>query len=278
MKFASTTIVSMFYPLENSRYTIGRYRAWIQNFCKIPNAMVIFTTEEYALEMYQWRKDFLEITQICVRPFDSFAMTCPSMMKFWDAQYILDSEKNSPDLYAIWAMKQECVRIVIHSNKFQSKWFVWCDIGIQRYSKLENYYLSFPSDVERLCVPGRMAFLELNKIPDSYVLNWVEDKPMEYPVPLVLGAGCICGDNEAWKEFGDSYKDTLKDFAIRGWFAGKDSDIYFTMLMEKRIKPYRLFFAKPFGDPEIPGIEWMSFPVILGGNLDAELDMRFEPL
>ena len=48
--------------------------------------------------------------------------------------------------------------------------------------------------------------------------------------------------------------------------------------MEKRIAPYRLFFARPFGDPEIPGIEWMSFPVMLGGNLDAELDTRFEPL
>jgi hypothetical protein len=281
MKLANTTIITMFYPLEKSRYTIGQYRAWIQNFCKIPSAMVIFTTEKYAFEIYQWRKEYLDLTQISVRPFDSFAMTCPSMMNFWDAQHSLDSRKepDSPELYAIWAMKQECVRVCIHSNKFQSKWFVWCDIGIHRYSALDNYYLSFPSDAERLCVPGRMTLLELNKIPDSYVLDWIEDKPMEYPISQgMLGGGCIAGDAAAWKDFGEAYKDTLKDFAIRGWFAGNDSDIYFTMLMEKRIAPYRLFYAKPFGQEDISGIEWMSFPVMLGGNLDAELDTRFEPL
>jgi len=281
MKLADTTLISMFYVLDKSKYNTGKYRAWIQNFCKIPSAMVIFTTEEYAFEIYQWRKEFLELTQVCVRPFDSFAMTCPSMMKFWNNQYSMDPEKDihNPDLYAIWAMKQECVRVSINSNKFQSKWFVWCDIGIQRYSGLQPYYMSFPSDVERLCVPGRMTFLEISKIPDPYVLNWIEDKPLEYPFPKVtLGGGCIVGDAQAWTDFAEAYKTMLMEFALRGWFAGKDSDVYFAVLMEKKTVPYRLFFAKPFGDPEVPGIEWMSFPVILGGNLDAELDTRFEPL
>jgi len=68
----------------------------------------------------------------------------------------------------------------------------------------------------------------------------------------------------------------LKEFALRGWFAGKETDIYFAMMMEKKVNPYRLFYARTFGDLEIPGIEWMSFPVMLGGNLDAELDTRFE--
>jgi hypothetical protein len=198
--------------------------------------MVIFTTEIYALEIYQWRREMLTSTQIIVRPFDSFAMTCPSMMNFWDKQIGEDqySIENS-ELYAVWAMKQECVRIVIHSNRFQSKWFTWCDIGIQRYSHLQKYYMTFPCDIDRLCVPGRMTFLEINKIPDSYVLDWVEGKPVNYPFPKVLlGGGCIVGDAEAWTEFGEQYKEMLKEFALRGWFAGKETDIYFAMLMEKR--------------------------------------------
>ena len=51
--------------------------------------------------------------------------------------------------------------------------------------------------------------------------------------------------------------------------------------MEKKAKPYRLFHAKPFalaGEKPITGIEWMSLPVMLGGALDAALDMRFEPV
>jgi hypothetical protein len=281
MKLSDTTIVTAFYPLEKSNYTIGQYRAWIKNFCKIPSTMIIFTTEVYALELYQWRRDMLDITQIIVRPFDSFAMTCPAMMNFWQKQNLQDSNKNTQnyELYAVWAIKQECVRISIHSNKFQSKWFIWCDIGIQRYSSLQQYYMSFPSDIDRICQPGRMSFLELTKIPDSYILSWVEGKPMEYPIPKdMLGGGCIVGDIAAWTEFGEQYKEMLKEFALRGWFAGKEVDIYFAMLMEKKVQPYRLFYARPFGDIDIPGIEWMSFPVMLGGNLDVEVDTRFEPL
>lgn len=277
MKLSDTTIITAFYPLDKSKYDTGKYRAWIQNFCKIPSAMVIFTTEKYALEIYQWRREILDITQVIVRPFDSFAMTCTAMMSFWEKQ--VSEESDNAELFAIWAMKQECVRIIINSNKFQSKWFTWCDIGIQRYSSLQKYYMTFPCDIERLCLEGRMTFLEINKIPDSYILDWVEGKPVEYPFPEnILGGGCMVGDAEAWTEFGEQYKEMLKEFALRGWFAGKETDIYFAMLMEKKVNPYRLFYARPFGDIEIPGIEWMSFPVMLGGNLDAELDTRFEPL
>ena len=280
MKVDTTTIISAFYPLKSSRYSIGNYRAWIQNFCKIPSSMVIFTTEEYALEIYQWRRELLDKTHVIVKSFDTFAMTCPSMMKFWEKQVILDPKKEASELYAVWALKQELVRIVINQNRFQSKWFVWCDIGIQRYSKLDEFYVSFPSDVSRLCVSGRMNFLEVDKIPQKILDDWDESKPAEYPFPdIAIGSGCIVGDAEAWNEFGEVYKNMLKEFAMRGWFAGKETNVFFAILMEKKMsKPFRLFHAGTFGDPIIPGIEWMCFPVMLGGNMDAELDMRFEPV
>lgn len=279
---SETTLVSAFYPITDSKYSIGQYRAWIQNFCKIPKAMVIFTTEVYSLEIHEWRKEFLPLTQIIVRPFDSFAMTCPSMMDLWMDQWDLDPENHihSPELYAVWALKQELVRIVINWNKFQSKWFVWCDIGIQRYSALQGFYMDFPSEVPRLCEAGRMTFLEVEKIPDSYVDSWREKKEMAYPVPPVtLGAGCIVGDAEAWLEFGEAYKEMLKEFVLRGWFAGKESTVFFAILMERKTRAFRLFHARPLslkGQEEIPGIEWMSFPPILGGVIDAHLDTRFE--
>ena len=242
--------------------------------------MVIFTTEEYALEIYQWRRELLDKTHLIVKAFDTFAMTCPSMMKFWEKQVSLDPKKERSELYAIWALKQEMVRIVVNQNRFQSKWFVWCDIGIQRYSKLHEFYVSFPSDVSRLCVPGRMSFLEVDKIPQKILDDWDESKPADYPFPdIAIGSGCIVGDADAWNEFGEVYKDMLKEFAMRGWFAGKETNVFFAILMEKKMsKPFRMFHAGTFGYPTIPGIEWMSFPVMLGGNMDAELDTRFEPV
>ena len=279
-----TTVVTAYYPLSISKHSVANYRSWIQNFCKIPCTMIIFTTEELALEIYQWRKPHVEKTKVFVRPFDSYAMTCPSMMDFWRKQWQIDPEKHihSPELYAVWALKQEWVRIVVNKNPFQSRWFVWCDMGIQRFHVLDSYYESFPSEVGRLCEAGRMAFLEVDKIPDQYILDWVEKKPMVWPVPAVtLGGGCIAGDAETWEEFGQAYKDMLKEFAIRGWFAGKDQIVFFTILMERKMKkPFRLFHAGKFSTEgvhqRIPGLEWMCFPVMLGGSMPAPLDMRFE--
>ena len=201
-------------------------------------------------------------------------------MSFWAKQHELDPEKNihSPELYAVWALKQECVRNAIAMNSFQSKQFVWCDMGIQRYSALQDFYSTFPNEVGRMCPEGRLSFLEVVPIPESYVSDWKESKPMLYPVPnTTLGGGCIAGDAEAWQEFGEAYKDMLQEFAKRGWFAGKDQILYFAILMEKKTKPFRLFHAKIFGPGPIPGIEWMSFPPMLGGAIPAEVDMRFEP-
>lgn len=280
MGLAETTVVTAIYPLRKSKHGVRNYMSWIRNFCEIPCAMVIFTTEELALELYELRRPFLTTTQIIVRPFDSFAMTCPSMMEFWTKQHAIDGEKaiHSPELYAVWALKQEFVRIAANKNPFQSTWFVWCDMGIQRYPNLQPFYMGFPNRIPELCERGRMHFLEVERIPDSYVSDWVEKKPMVWPTPwTTLGGGCIVADAETWEEFGEAYKQMLQEFARRGWFAGKDQTVFFTILMERKMKkPYRLFFPNQFSR-DVHGVEWMSFPVILGGTVDAVVDTRFEP-
>jgi hypothetical protein len=275
MRPDSSTVITAFYPLNNSIHSISKYKSWIRNFCKIPCSMVIFTNEIYALEIYQYRRNFLEKTNIIVKDFHSFAMTCPSMMKFWEKQTGVDPENRTSEMYAMYALKQELVRIAIHQNIFQSKWFAWCDITIQRFTNLQKYYMTFPYDIERLCVPGRMTFLEVDKIQDKFIDDWNESKPIQYAIPNIsIGSGCMAGDAEAWNEFGEAYKNMLKEFAMRDWFAGKETSVFFAILMEKKTKPFRLFHSKQFVD--IKGIEWLSFPVMLGGNIDAELDNRFE--
>jgi hypothetical protein len=280
MFVSETTIISAFYPMK-SKHSIEKYKSWMANFLQIPAAMVIFTTEEFFFEIYNLRKDFLDRTQVLVRPFDSFAMTCPAMRTFWEKQWSIDPEKHihTPELYAVWALKQEFVRIIVNQNPYRSQWFVWCDIGIQRYPELQHFYNDFPSRVPELCETGRMSFLEVDRIPDEYVQDWLEKKPMKWPIPSVtLGGGCIVGDKDAWEDFGEAYKGMLQEYALRGWFAGKDQMVFFTMLMEHRLKkPYRLFHAKAFvNSPRYAGIEWMCFPVMLGGAMDVPLDTRFE--
>jgi hypothetical protein len=272
----STTVVSAFYPLSKSKHSLAKYLEWIKQFCRIPCNLVVFTDVGAASAIREARGSLS--LHLIERPFESFEMTSPAMMKFWNHHHVIDVEKSihSPELYAVWAMKQELIRLVIAENPFHSTWFVWCDIGIHREPSLHSFYESFPSKTSEVCPPGRICFLEVERISDSFVADWSAAAPMKYPVPwTTLGGGCIAGDATAWNEFGTAYVEMLREFDRNGWFAGKDQVIYFAILMNRRTqKPFRLFHAKSFAS--VSGIHWMSFPAILGGTVSAEIDMRFE--
>jgi hypothetical protein len=279
MPSSHVTVVTAFYPLPNGP-TKKQYRLWLRSLCKIPCALVIFTTEQLSLELHQWRLPFLDKTQIRVRKLETFAMACPLMMDFWRKEETKDPNRlltgKTAENYAIAAIKQECVRIIVGQNPFFSKWFVWIDATLLRFPSHQNYFSSFPNEIPRMCEPGRISLLEMKTIPDSYLQDWREKNEMKYPFPnQLLGAGCMAGDADAWIDFGEAYKDMLQDFAVDKWFCGCETDVYFAMLMERYTrKPYQLFIAKKFED--IDGLEWLSLPPMLAGTIDAEMDMRFE--
>ncbi len=272
----TVTVVTAFYPLQKSKHSIDKYNEWIKNFCKFNCNLVVFTTSEYASLIENLR--FPIDTRIIVKSFDSYAVTAPDMMRMWEKTYKIDPEAHihSPELYAVWAMKQECVLLAIQDNPFDSTHFVWCDIGIQRYSVLNNMYNTFPSCVKQICDEGRLTFLEIVRIPDNYYLNWKNNIPLEYPLPLnALGGGCIAGDIEAWGNFCNAYISTLKELDSKNIFIGKDQGVFLTMLLNRKTrKPFKLILPVHFSN--ISGIDWMSLPVILGGKADVKVDERFE--
>lgn len=136
--------------------------------------------------------------------------------------------------------------------------------------------MNFPAHIDRLCEPGRITFLEVRDIPAATYEHWQMKKrgPMSWPPPsITLGGGCIAGDAAAWDDFGKAYIKMLETFGERNWCAGADQFVFLTMLIERATaKPFRLYRATSYSriDP------WMSFPIILGGDAPAELDMRFE--
>jgi hypothetical protein len=272
----SATVVTAFYPLSRSKHGVERYHVWIQNFCNIPCNMVIYTDAATAPLIRTARGD--RPTHIVIKEFNRFGMTSPRMMRYWTRHYPLDPEAriHNPELYAVWALKHEWVLDAIRVNPFESTWFVWCDMGIQRDPSKQGFYMNFPSRVDALCEPGRISFLEVNNIPAPCHDHWARKVrgPMPWPPPAVsLGGGCIAGDVGAWADFGKAYVKMLETFDERKWFAGKDQIVYLAMLIERATaKPFRLFRATAHGglDP------WMSFPAILGGDAPADIDMRFE--
>jgi hypothetical protein len=278
MAVPTTTVVSAFYPLEKSKHGVDRYHRWLQNFCEIPCLLVLYTDAASAEIIRIARKGLESKTVIIVRPFNSFRMSSPDMMGLWQRHHTIDPEKgiHSPELYAVWAIKQECVRDTIQQNPFNSSWFVWCDVGIQRHAQLQCFYNAFPSICHELCEPGRILFLEVQDIPQAYIDNWRNNQPMHYPTPSVtLGGGCIAGDAAAWNDFGSAYESLIHEFDAHSKFAGKDQILFFTILMEKRTgKPFRLLRAVQFA--AVPDIYWMSMPCILAGTAQSIVDERFE--
>ena len=275
----AATIVTAFYPLKESKHGVRKYLEWIRNFCLIPRPMVLFTDSRTA-PLLERLRNYLppSLTHMIVKELDTYDMTSPDRMTFWRQQSAMDPEANihNPELYAVWALKQECVSLAIAANPFGHDWYVWCDIGIQRVADLRAFYDTFPDQVPSLWAPGRIHFLEVQPIPDALVAQRGRI-PMPYPAPsITLGGGCIAGDCAAWAAFSAGYIAMLERFRQRGWFAGKDQIVYFAMLMERSM-PFRLFHAVPVGTPPyVPHIHWMSFPVILGGKAPAIVDARFE--
>lgn len=258
-----TTVVTAFYPMK-SKHGIDKYLTWINNFCHIQCSLVVYTDEQMAPIIQKMRKGLP--TRIIVKPFESYEMTTPAMMELWTKHHALDPEKavHTPALYAVWAMKQECVALTIQTNPFDTEWFVWCDVGIHRDPSKHSYYLEFPLNVPALCKPGVIGFLEVKQIPDSFVSDPTG------PAPSVsLGGGCIVGDKAAWALFCPAYKSMLRTMDARGEFIGKDQIVFFRMLVQRALS-FQLF--QPQGSMVDP---WMQFPCILAGRLPVMLDNRF---
>ena len=258
-----TTVVTAFYPLK-SKHGIEKYIEWINHFCNIQCSLVVFTDEQTALVFQTLRKGLP--TRIIVKPFESYEMTSPAMMELWTKHHTMDREQaiHTPALYAVWAMKQECVALAIQANPFGTDWFIWCDAGIHRDVSKHTYYAEFPQQADTLCRSGTIGFLEVNRIPDSFVTD------PSGPAPSVsLGGGVIIGDKAAWATFCPAYKAMLQRMDARGEFIGKDQTVFFRMLTE-RVMPFQLFQPQ-----NVPVDPWMQLPCILAGTIPMALDERF---
>jgi hypothetical protein len=262
-----TTVVTAFYPLK-AKHSIEKYMEWIQYFCQIQCSLVVYTDENFVPFFQQLRKGLP--TTIISKALSSYEMTNSTWLPLWTKHHELDPEKHihTPDLYSVWAIKQECVALTIQANPFNTEWFVWCDVGIHRDPSTHGLYVEFPLSVPALCKPGHIGLLEINPIPETF-LNYTEI----LPAPNVsLGGGCIVGDRAAWASFCTGYKDMLTTMDARGEFIGKDQTVFFRMLVEK-VMPFQLFYP----DRSTPvDFQWMQLPCILAGTIKADMDERFK--
>lgn len=206
-KTAYTTVVTAYYPLHKSKHSIDKYREWYINFFECVSADVVcFCPPELKPDLDALAKPN---HTIIARDFDSFEMMSPKYMQIWNECYTHDIERyHSPELYAIWAAKQEFVNEAM--KLVDSSVYVWCDIGCFR-TKREANFAATPNHI----VPSKITCLYL--------------KDIEHPTGRsdTIGGGVLAGDKYAWNNFSQLYIESLNKDPH-----GKDQVVYMRILNE----------------------------------------------
>jgi len=152
-------------------------------------------------------------------PFSAYDLTTPDWIEKWKKELNHDPEKaiHSWELYAVWGLKQEFVHRAIGMNKYNSTYFVWCDIGCFREPK-------------NFLTPPRFAEITPSRVPPGHILIL---KIHEIDNSTHIGGGVLAGDMNAWRSFREAYLNTLHRFMEHRLFYGKDQTIYRFMLERK---------------------------------------------
>ena len=186
-------IVTAYYPVTTQKHSKDDYRSWYTTFFTHVTAPVVcFCPQEMESEFRSLAK---ENVRLIIRDFYSFKMMSAEMMNRWRRWNGIDPEKylHSPELYAIWAAKQE---FVLEAMKcVQHPIYVWCDIGCFRFPRPGGF-----QNTGRYILAGKITCL--------FICN-------------TIGAGVLAGDRDAWERFSKLYLDEL-DRNIHG----KEQEIY----------------------------------------------------
>lgn len=213
-------LVTAYYPIYKSKYNKDIYNSWISIFFECVTCPVIFfcSSETYE-KIHLLAKSNIQFVQ---RQFDSFDMMKIEQMNKWQQWHNIDPEKeiHSPELYAIWAAKQEFVRQAI--KLVDSNVYIWCDAGCFRTKRNGSFKHTL-----NFIIPGKITCLDVSNLCICEKL---------------IGGGVLAGDKNAWLDFSKKYLDEL-DRNING----KDQVIYQRILNSSNaiiINP-----SNEYGDP-----------------------------
>lgn len=180
-----TLVVTAYYPVKTGKHSTLEYKEWISNFFKCVTCPVMVFCDK------TFQQVSLPNVTYVVRDFSSFKITQEPWKSRWQEWHEIDPDKNihSPDLYAIWAGKQEFVEEAIKLK--EAKCYVWCDIGCFRNIRPGSF-----KNTLKCITPGKITCLNVSNLPG---------------VPRkTIGAGVLAGDTSAWKLFSNIYLTELE--------------------------------------------------------------------
>ena len=190
-------LVTAYYPIRTGKHTRAEYDQWISNFFTcVTCPVVLFCDADFSQVL---RTNVMYV----VRPFDSFKLMQEPWKSRWEKWHEIDPEKDihSPELYAIWAAKQEFVQEAMKIQ--EAEYYIWCDIGCFRNIRDGSF-----KNTLKYISPGKITCLDISHLPEGIRGNGI-------------GGGVLAGDKNAWNMFTEKYLSELeKDIH------GKDQIIY----------------------------------------------------
>jgi glycosyltransferase involved in cell wall biosynthesis len=225
------TVVTAYYPVR-SKYSIEQYLGWILSFWPKTQCCLIFYTDPQFVSIFE--RAFMSRTSVRVvgLPFSSLSAFTKLSYKVWATARLLDKEPtHTPELYALWYEKKECVLRTIESNPFCSDRFVWCDAGIGRYPELAVALERFP--VRERIPQGRMLVLEIDPLRQEDCHRDAWGIPGMFDAVATFGGGVLASDAEGWMRWSSAYDAMLMRYHLAGRFIGKDQNIFASMLLEQ---------------------------------------------
>jgi hypothetical protein len=217
----TVTIVSCFY-IVNSKYPINKYLKWIDNFMNFNFNRVIFCNENSYKIFEKYGKNNNTIFKILdINDFETSKYD-------WNNDILQDVaipyHNHTIDLYKIWNEKIYFVKKTIEINPFNSKYFMWLDIGSFRskYHNIMKNFDKFPNETK--FIDNKIILAQIYPFTDV-VTNNIQQIDSRFTGQHFLG-GLFAGDSETLLKFENKFTELLKIFKDKNIFAGVDQTFY----------------------------------------------------
>eukprot|EP00928_Gymnodinium_smaydae_P022535 TRINITY_DN18894_c1_g3_i1.p1 TRINITY_DN18894_c1_g3~~TRINITY_DN18894_c1_g3_i1.p1 ORF type:complete len:373 (-),score=27.26 TRINITY_DN18894_c1_g3_i1:287-1405(-) len=218
----ASTIVTAYFRVK-SKASPETYNNWMKNSLSIQDPMVIFTSEDMVENIRALRADHANKTVIVEMSLDDVPFAKlrgrnkdMNSSEFWQDQLMKDPEMKlhkSYKLFWIWLSKSWWVLQTIEQfNFFQSKFFVWSDIGCFRNAKYNGQLvIRHPAVVPQGTIMW-MAHRQPNPPPSGPIFADKLGQKQYFYHSGSMAAGTVT----SWKHFCTQFAKTVDDFLDAG--------------------------------------------------------------
>jgi hypothetical protein len=219
----STTVVSIYFELNNSKHSPDKFNKWMKTFAvsvqAAPLAMIVdeksfrrfkICRKKYTTKFYVFKDVPTMFREIELERNNSY------FEKYMTTQNDLDKEKfrHHPYLYILWNSKSFIANKIAQENPFNSSYFLYTDMGAFRSRSFTNWPdTKFISNELGKALNDRIMFGDINEYGS------LKD------VRSLIEGTFFFGSSRAVRDFYNHFWEIHDKRFKQGLFVGKDQDL-----------------------------------------------------